>query len=40
MVATAQIELAEVFGTMQPVKQLIHSRQWVLVLDGDLVQAR
>ena len=38
VVARAQIDLAEVLRTVQPIEQLIDAGQRVLVLDGDLVQ--
>ena len=38
MVAAAQVDLAEVLGALQPIEQLVHTRQRVLVLDGDVVQ--
>ena len=38
MVAAAQVDLAEVARTLQPIEQLVDARQRVAVLDGDVVQ--
>ena len=38
MVAAAQVDLAEVLGSLQPIEQLIDQRKRIAVLDGDVVE--
>ena len=39
MIATAKIDLGEILRTLQAIEQLIHTRQWVTVLDRDLIES-
>src|SRR5680860_1022891 len=38
VVTAAKIDLAEILSTLQTVKQLIDPRQWITILDRDVVE--